>query len=683
MLNRLNQPEESTSPSMGHDHSIRDAALEYAALGFWVVRLKERLKVADIEDWPRKGKTKDPDVIRRWFTEQPLANIGIVCGNGLVAIDIDARSNGHVNWLMFVGEHGPNGELGVNPPRVVTPGGGLHLYFRIPSGTDLRNRQNFIPGVDVRGNGGYVAAPPSVHPNGLRYAWGTNFVTAERFSISDRIPFMPEWLLNKLVTAAAETKAHPESEPSLSSLAVAPAPDGEPTVPAGEHVPAVTSDISDPNAVDSAAINEPKREAHVKPQAPVEQHADVKTFACDGDQDRTAKKAPGRPPERSTRKQARSDSRNSRNASKAKPGPPKAVHSRLDNSGAILADVIERFPVPSVGNRHSLMNRAVGSLVGRGCDDELIVDVMMNWFEHFYSLGKIASDRPTMEAELRACLRTTRANPDFSIAQSSSAMHDCAIAEFVIPQPMLDALEMPVSELARANARQTQRKRQSGPESTEIEHSPEDPILNQDSQTCNPTGDPLIQLLMVSHLCDPAYACDTGNEQQESPYHIGPNSPYHTDQCSPHHMGRESPYHTRQRSSMHRLCESDDERQFVATILAIVLYERSESANGSYASSVSLTHKQIRQHAARRFNLREPPWRSDNQINRLKQKYISRLTRTDQRAPPKRFELLREVHKGERARGSEHGTPSRYELTGVLALIELGRETASPPNEAA
>lgn len=56
--------------------------------------------------------------------------------------------------------------------RAVTGSGGDHLYFRRPAGLEIGNSAGRLgPGLDVRAIGGYVIAPPSVHPNGRPYAW--------------------------------------------------------------------------------------------------------------------------------------------------------------------------------------------------------------------------------------------------------------------------------------------------------------------------------------------------------------------------------------------------------------------------------------------------------------------------------------------------------------------------------
>ena len=75
---------------------------------------------------------------------------------------------------------------------------GRHIFFKWP-GWDIRNSVGALaPGIDVRGNGGYVVVPPSVHPSGRRYTWSVD--SANAFAAA------PQWLLDK-VTAPAKAKA--------------------------------------------------------------------------------------------------------------------------------------------------------------------------------------------------------------------------------------------------------------------------------------------------------------------------------------------------------------------------------------------------------------------------------------------------------------------------------------------
>ena len=72
---------------------------------------------------------------------------------------------------------------------VETGGGGLHYWFRVPDGVEVRNSAGKLgPGLDVRGDGGYVIVPPSLHASGKRYAWRNE-------SNANGIAPAPEWLL--------------------------------------------------------------------------------------------------------------------------------------------------------------------------------------------------------------------------------------------------------------------------------------------------------------------------------------------------------------------------------------------------------------------------------------------------------------------------------------------------------
>ena len=95
--------------------------------------------------------------LRRW----PEANIGIVTGtlSGLVVVDADGDAG-----LAWMREHLP--VTGV----YVRTGKGWHGYFRHPGG-NVRNRGRIAPEVDIRADGGYVVAPPSVHASGALYEW--------------------------------------------------------------------------------------------------------------------------------------------------------------------------------------------------------------------------------------------------------------------------------------------------------------------------------------------------------------------------------------------------------------------------------------------------------------------------------------------------------------------------------
>ena len=114
----------------------------------------------------------------RW----PDANIGIVTGaiSGIIVLDIDGAKGKE-----SIKKH----NLHLPPTPAARSGGdGLHYYFKHP-GYPCRNFTKKYPGVDFRGDGGYIVAPPSVHPNGQRYEW---VIAPSEEDLAEA----PEWLLN-------------------------------------------------------------------------------------------------------------------------------------------------------------------------------------------------------------------------------------------------------------------------------------------------------------------------------------------------------------------------------------------------------------------------------------------------------------------------------------------------------
>lgn len=144
------------------------AALAYAARGWSVIPVQPRAK-RPLVVW-REFQQRGPSAqeIRAWFQRWPDANVGIVTGqvSGLVVVDVDPAHGGRDSVRELEGIHGPL------PATVecVTGGGGRHLYYRHPGG-NVPNRVGIQLGIDVRGDGGYIVAPPSVHPSGKHYFW--------------------------------------------------------------------------------------------------------------------------------------------------------------------------------------------------------------------------------------------------------------------------------------------------------------------------------------------------------------------------------------------------------------------------------------------------------------------------------------------------------------------------------
>jgi Bifunctional DNA primase/polymerase, N-terminal len=154
------------------------AAAMYAALGFAVVPMhaaqsggacscldracSDPGKHPRLRGWQRLATT-DPAAVGEWWRRWPDANLGLVTGRRFDVLDLDGD----------LGVEALRAALSIAPwehpgPVVRTGGGGWHLLF---APTGLGNRVRLLPGVDWRGRGGLIVAPPSQHASGRRYRW--------------------------------------------------------------------------------------------------------------------------------------------------------------------------------------------------------------------------------------------------------------------------------------------------------------------------------------------------------------------------------------------------------------------------------------------------------------------------------------------------------------------------------
>jgi hypothetical protein len=128
--------------------------------------------------------TRDPEQIRAWWEIEPNFNLALACGpkSGVFVIDVDGAEAA----LQQLEE-----QHGALPASVeVITARGRHVYFRMPDRLVHNSAGKIAPGIDVRGDGSYVLAPPSVHPSGRVYAWSVD--CANTFAAA------PDWLLNKI-----------------------------------------------------------------------------------------------------------------------------------------------------------------------------------------------------------------------------------------------------------------------------------------------------------------------------------------------------------------------------------------------------------------------------------------------------------------------------------------------------
>jgi hypothetical protein len=109
-------------------------------------------------------------VVQTWWIEHPEASIGIACGaTGWLVLDVDADKGGFESFAELRDrEILTPGDLDTFTTR--TGGGGMHIVWLQPAGVPLGNSAGKLgPGLDTRGEGGYIIAPPSGHPSGNLY----------------------------------------------------------------------------------------------------------------------------------------------------------------------------------------------------------------------------------------------------------------------------------------------------------------------------------------------------------------------------------------------------------------------------------------------------------------------------------------------------------------------------------
>lgn len=158
-------------------------ALNYARLGYSVFPVGRNKHPLTSDGF--YSATTNEDIIRRWWEHNPSANIAIYTHN-ICVVDIDGADN---PW-----PQDPNlqYEMAICP-MAISPRGGRHYYYCQPEGAIwTSNSSRIAPKVDIRANGGYILAAPSITDNGT-YKW----VEGMGLDCSpEKLPLPPEWLLN-------------------------------------------------------------------------------------------------------------------------------------------------------------------------------------------------------------------------------------------------------------------------------------------------------------------------------------------------------------------------------------------------------------------------------------------------------------------------------------------------------
>ena len=196
-------------------------ALKYASMGWhvipchsiietahgWVCTCKEKNNCNSPGKHPTTpngltNATSDPDVIKVWWKKWPWANVAILTGSpsGIIALDIDPKNGGDNSINDLTDKYGPLPHTVI----AITGSGGQHYIYQHP-GYQIKNSVSKIaPGVDIRGDGGYIIATPSHHISGNSYEW-------EASSEPGMVPIapIPEFLLTLIQTSNKSSVSQP------------------------------------------------------------------------------------------------------------------------------------------------------------------------------------------------------------------------------------------------------------------------------------------------------------------------------------------------------------------------------------------------------------------------------------------------------------------------------------------
>ncbi|NJD37236.1 MAG: DNA primase [Geobacter sp.] len=157
-------------------------AREYAARGISVIPVRHKDKKPSISWKKYQQEHPDDETLVEWFSDAKM-NIGIVTGSisGITVVDFDTEE--------AIADAAARGFLTEGP--IVLTSKGLHAYCKYANGHRNFQKNPDLPGIDLRGEGGYVVAPPSIHESGHIYAW------LDGRGLDQPLPEVPEWILIK------------------------------------------------------------------------------------------------------------------------------------------------------------------------------------------------------------------------------------------------------------------------------------------------------------------------------------------------------------------------------------------------------------------------------------------------------------------------------------------------------
>lgn len=200
----------SCRPASGPD--MKGAALWYARNGFPIFPLQWPIGVGcscakrDCHSpgkhplTPNGFKDAITDLVKiaEWWDCWPTANIGVPTGaaSGLLAVDIDPRNGGDVSFDELTAKNGRFPDTA----EQITGGGGRHIVFRDPGVPVVKE---LAPGIDLKGEGGYIVVAPSMHTSGNRYRW--DGIAGPKALLHPAE--VPAWLLDRVTAARSGARA--------------------------------------------------------------------------------------------------------------------------------------------------------------------------------------------------------------------------------------------------------------------------------------------------------------------------------------------------------------------------------------------------------------------------------------------------------------------------------------------
>lgn len=177
-----------------------EAAIWYRSNGMHPIPCKRADKKPLVSWKAYEARQPTEEEIRQWWGTWPDANVALITGRKMLVVDLDGAGAEELLWSVGI-------VLPDAAPRVKT-GDGEHVYLSCE--IEVRNDAKLLgvegqkrPAVDVRGDGGYVIAPPSVHENGNVYAWNTK-------KLSTQFPPAPQKLLDLI--SSTKPKSAPRQE---------------------------------------------------------------------------------------------------------------------------------------------------------------------------------------------------------------------------------------------------------------------------------------------------------------------------------------------------------------------------------------------------------------------------------------------------------------------------------------